>query len=215
MSERRSVVVTGYGAWEKTEANPAAQIVAGLKQRTWDDCNLVALEVPVVTGALYDWVEEALLTHRPAAWMGIGVAPGAAAIRAEMIGTNWRHFDVPDNAGVCLTATPVVEQGPAAYNADFPNQEIVAALKSAGIPAAISYSASTHLCNQMLYTSSHLIARHGLESRCGFLHVPLTPEHVARNSPPEELQASMALETMIDAAAIAVGQVISVMQSAA
>ncbi len=215
MANLQTVVVTGYGSWAMTEANPSAQILAGLNERSWEDCNLVTLEVPVVTDELYDRVEQALLTHKPMVWMSIGVAPGSPAIRAEMTGTNWRHFDVPDNAGARLSGVPVVDQGPAAYNANFPNHEIVAALKAAGIPATVSYTASTHMCNQMLYTSSHLIERHSLRTRCGFLHVPLTPEHVARQSPPEELQASMGLEMMTEAAAIALKQAILVMKAAA
>ena len=77
MADLETVVVTGYGAWAKTEANPAAQILAGLKERPWDDCNLVALEVPVVSDELYGRVEDALLTHKPAVWMSIGVWPGS------------------------------------------------------------------------------------------------------------------------------------------
>ena len=215
MADLETVVVTGYGAWAKTEANPAAQILAGLKERAWDDCNLVALEVPVISDELYDRVEDALLTHKPAVWMSIGVWPGSPLIRLETIGTNWRYFDVPDNSGDSLKGLPIVEQGPAAYNADFPNQEIVAALKAAGIPAMVSYTAGTHMCNQMLYTSSHLMNLQGLQARCGFLHVPLTPAHVARQPATEEPQASMGLEMMTEAAVIALKQAISVMNAAA
>ncbi len=220
MADLPTVVVTGYGAWAMTEANPSAQILTGLTARAWDDCHLVTLEVPVVSDELYDRVEQTLLTHRPRVWMSIGVAPGSPAIRAEMVGTNWRYFDVPDNSGTdnsgaSLSGRPVVEQGPAAYNADFPNHEIVAALKAAGIPAMVSYSAGTHLCNQMLYTASHLIERHGLQTRCGFLHVPLTPDHVARQSSPHEIQASMGLAMMTEAAAIALNQAIMEMKAAA
>ena len=215
MADSKKVVVTGYGAWEKTEANPSAQILGGLRQRTWADCELVALEVPVITAELHDWVEKTLLAQQPAVWMGIGVAPGSPAMRAEVIGTNWRHFDVPDNTGVSPQGEPVVDGGPAAYNADFPNKEIVAAWRAAGIPAVLSYSACTHMCNQMLYTSSHLIRKHALPTRCGFLHVPLTPEHVARHGSADTPEPSMSLELMTEAAVIALEQVISVMKAAA
>ena len=108
-----------------------------------------------------------------------------------------------------------MEEGPAAYNANFPNEEIVAALKASGIPAMVSYTAGTHMCNQMLYTSSHLMKLHGIQARCGFLHVPLTPGHVARQPASEDPQASMGLEMMTDAAVTALKQAISAMRAAA
>ena len=211
-----SIVVAGYGAWAAAEVNPASQILKGLRRRNWPRCQLVVIEIPVVSSELYGRIEKELLDLKPAAWIGLGIntAAVAAMIRAELVAINWRHFSVPDNAGYCADMETVLDQGPPAYNADLPNREIVAAMADAGIPATHSFSCGTHLCNQMLYTSRHLVETHGLSTVCGFLHIPRTPEFVAKRSGPDELTVAMGLEIpsmgldmMTEAVAIAVDRV--------
>lgn len=200
MPSKPCFIVAAYGSWAKAATNPAAQILASLRDLSWEGFSLVGIEVPVVSAGLKDLVEKNLREHKPAFWLSLGVAPGAHHLRAEMLGTNWLDFGVPDNDGACPQAEPIIVGGPVAYNADFPNHEIVDKLRSEGIPAAVSYSAGTHMCNQMLYTTSHLIAAHKLNTRCGFLHVPLSPENVAQQPSTEEPRASMDL-SMMNAAA--------------
>ena len=216
MADLPTIVVAGYGAWASAEVNPASQVLENLSRRDWANCRLITIEVPVVSGALYERVERALLEVKPAAWIGLGVntAADAAIIRAEKMAINWRHFNVPDNAGFRANMEPVVDAGPAAYSADFPNEAIVDALKVAGIPAAHSFHCGTHMCNQMLYTSRHIAEVHGLNTRCGFIHVPRTTEFVAKHSWPEDPSQpmvpeipSMGLEMMSEAVAIAVDHV--------
>lgn len=210
MSGSKTIIVAGYSAWAKTQTNPAMLVMHGVEAREWPDHTLIALEVPVRTHGLQNLIETTLREHRPDIWLGIGVAAGAPTLRLEMVGTNWRDFDVPDAAGVCMSREPVIEGGPAAYNATIPNAQIVEAIRAAGIPAIISYSAGSHMCNQMLYTTRHLSKQHGLATLCGFLHVPLTPAHVADDEVTPEPLASMALDMMIEGACIAVAQIVSV-----
>ena len=209
MSVSKTIVVAGYSAWAKTQTNPATLVMRGVEAQEWPGHNLIALEVPVRTHDLHDLIDTTLREHRPDIWLGIGVAAGAPTLRLEMVGTNWRDFDVPDAAGVCMSCEPVIEDGPAAYEATTPNAQIVGAIRSAGVPAIVSYSAGNHMCNQMLYTTRHLSERHGLETMCGFLHVPLTPAHVADHDVTHEPLASMALDMMIEGACIAVTQSIN------
>ncbi len=201
---KRKVVVAGYGSWAMTASNPAALTLERLRQQTWPDCELVAVEVPVQTNALFPLVEEMLTTHRPDLWLGLGVYPQTMTIRMEAIGVNCRDFVVADNDGVKLEGVPILEDGPAAYFSTLPSRSIVAEMRKAGIPAELSYSAGTHMCNQMLYTSLHLIEREGLSTRCGFLHVPCTPEFVAERQEVDGVQPSLPLSIMAEAATLAV-----------
>ncbi len=213
MAEPPTVVVAGYGVWASAKVNPCTQILEGLKHRDWPDCRVAAIEIPVVSNALYQRIEEILLDMKPRAWLGLGVntLPSAAIIKAEKVGINWRHFGVPDNAGFRANMQAVVEEGPAAYIADYPYETAVCEMKAAGIPAYQSFHAGTHLCNQMLYTSRHLAELHGLGTRCGFIHVPRTTEYISQLAWPSDLHPSMGLEIpslsltmMTEAVAIAV-----------
>lgn len=187
-----------------TSSNPAALTLERLRGQAWPDCEMIALEVPVRTQGLTAFVEEALTTHRPDFWLGLGVAPEIMTIRMEAIGVNCRDFIVPDNDGVQLRGDAILEQGPAAYFSTLPSRGIVEAMLKAGIPAELSYSAGTHLCNQMLYTTLHLTQQQGLATRCGFLHVPYTPEFVAEHLAQVGIQPSLPLSVMAKAATLAV-----------
>lgn len=208
MNTSKTIVVTSYGAWAKTATNPAAQVLQQVKTAPWGGHKLIPIELPVLTNDLFSMVDRTMEEHVPDIWLSIGVAPGAATMRIETVGTNWRDFDVPDNAGIHAVAQPVIADAPAAYNSTTPNSEIAAAINAAGIPATVSFSAGTHLCNQMLFTSRHIAEQRGLKTICGFLHVPYSPDHVVQHCLPANPQPSMALDMMVRATTITIEQCI-------
>jgi pyroglutamyl-peptidase len=77
---------------------------------------------------------------------------------------------------------------------------MVAALKAQGIPASVSNSAGTFVCNHLFYGLMHLLAAEGGQRRGGFIHVPFLPEQAARLNG----QPSMGLETLVRGLEIAV-----------
>ncbi|WP_412552337.1 hypothetical protein [Shimia sp. MIT1388] len=190
MTQKPTILVSGYGSWAKAKNNPAALVAERLGQEEFECCNLVAVELDVDTNALQDNVNRLLDTHQPDGWIGLGVS-GAAVVQPEMVGINWRHFSVPDVTGAYLRATPIVENGPAAYNATLPCVEMVEKLRANHIPAALSFSAGTHLCNQLIYTLAHTAEQRGITLRSGFVHIPQSPENIAEKSGLEEYGASM------------------------
>lgn len=198
MTQKPTILVSGYGSWAKAKNNPAAQVAARLGQEVFECCNLVAVELDVDTNALQDNVNHLLDVHEPDGWIGLGVS-GAAVVQPEMVGINWRHFSVPDAAGAQLRATPIVEGGPAAYDASLPCVEMVTKLRSQSIPAALSFAAGTHLCNQLIYTLAHTAILRGIGLRSGFVHIPQSPENIAEKSGLEEYGASMDLAMSIRA----------------
>jgi pyroglutamyl-peptidase len=197
------ILVAGYGAWAKAENNPAAQVVGELGKRDWAGCEVIGHVMHVHSDDLSKSIETLLDTHQPDAWVGIGVS-GAAIIQTEMVGVNWLHFDVPDVSGAHLNLAPIISGGPVGYNATLSNAEMVEAMIAAGIPAAVSFSAGTHLCNQMLYTTAHVIEKRGLETLTGFIHVPQTPANIAQMQDRKRQSASMSLAMTTDAIAICI-----------
>jgi pyroglutamyl-peptidase len=168
------VLVAGFGSWAKAQANPARDIALTLGARTWGGCEVIGVELPVDTTNIASEIDRLLIQHSPDAWIGVGMS-SAAVVEAEMVGINWRDFDVPDVGGKKIGRSAIIEDGPAAYFATLPNYECVDAIRSAGVPSEVSFHAGTHLCNQMLYTTSHLIKARGMRTLAGFIHVPRTP----------------------------------------
>lgn len=203
MTHKPTILVSGYGSWAKAKNNPAALVAARLGQEEFECCDLVAVELDVDTNALQDNINRLLDTHQPDGWIGLGVS-GAAVVQPEMVGINWRHFSVPDVTGAHLRATPIVENGPAAYNATLPCAEMVEKLRANHIPAMLSFSAGTHLCNQLIYVLGHTAKTRGMSLRNGFVHIPQSPENIAEKCGADDDGASMDLATSTRAIRICV-----------
>lgn len=203
MTKKPTILVSGYGQWAKAAVNPAAQVAHRLRQEDHPDCTLITAELPVDSAALQGEVDRLLDLHAPDGWIGLGV-PGAAVVQPEMVGINWRHFSVPDAAGEVARVSPIVPDGPAAFNATLPCPEMVEALLANGIPAALSFSAGTHLCNQLIYTLGHSTERRGIPLRSGFVHIPQSPENVAQMEGMTPITPSMSLETATRAIGVCV-----------
>lgn len=203
MAHQPKILVAGYGPWAKAENNPAAQTVEELRKYEWAHCDVSFHVLPVRSASLEDTVSALLDEHRPDAWVGIGVSD-AGVIQPEMVGINWRHFSVPDVSGTKFEKTPVLTDGPDAYNATLPNAKMVEAVNTAGIPAALSFHAGTHLCNQMLYTTAHLVKQQGLSTLHGFIHVPQTPSNIAMTQHRKAHLPSMSLPMITEAIAICI-----------
>lgn len=204
MGARPTIIVAGYGSWAEADVNPASQILVELEKTSWPECHLVCLEIPVESATLLQRLDEYFVKYAPDAWIGLGVNSTGATINPELVGINWRHFMTPDISGATAHMLPIIQGGPVAYGSDLPNQAIVERLCAAQIPAALSFHAGTHCCNQMLYSVRHIVETRGLKTLSGFIHVPQTPANIARRRHPKQMGSSMSLEVMSRAIAMAV-----------
>ncbi|MGH8648309.1 MAG: pyroglutamyl-peptidase I, partial [Burkholderiales bacterium] len=105
------------------------------------------------------------------------------ALCVERVAVNIQDARIPDNDGAQPTDAPVVAGGPAAYLSTLPVRAAVAALRAAELPAQLSMSAGTFVCNHVFYGLMHLAATRGHAFRGGFLHVPCLPQQAAGNAP--------------------------------
>jgi pyroglutamyl-peptidase len=108
----------------------------------------------------------------------LGLAGGRARLALERVAVNVMDFEIADNAGYRATGEPCVAGGPAAYFSTLPLEAMLEALGADGVPAYLSSSAGTYLCNQTFYTTRHLLASQGHEIPAGFIHLPLSPSMV-------------------------------------
>jgi len=131
-------------------------------------------------------------------------SPSQIAQALERVAVNVMDFDTPDNAGYRARGEPCVPGGPVAYFATLPLAAILAALLAEGIPAYVSNTAGTYLCNQTLYGTLHLLVQRGHPARAGFIHLPLLPAMVAASGLE---QPSMDAGLMVRAVEIALGVV--------
>ena len=196
MSKYPKIVVTGFEPFAHGSENPTLEVLAQLRRANDIEGDLTTIQLPVDSERISAITSENLDTLRPDLWISLGLAPGLAVIAVERIAANVMDFPIPDNVGVQHGGRAVFEDGPAAYMATLPVKTIATDLRASGIPAKVSNSPSTYLCNQMMYTVLHLVAEKGLKTRAGFIHVPAHPAFVARQSYPFVEMPSMNIELM-------------------
>lgn len=188
------ILVTGFEPFGGETVNPAAQVVEALPH-TIGGAALVKRILPVALGACDEALAAAVGTHRPGAILSIGQAGGRAAVTVERVGVNLDDFPIPDNGGNQPKNQPIDPRGPDAYLTDLPVAEMVEAIRARGVPAGVSMTAGTFLCNHVLYLARRLCEREGLACPCGFLHIPFLPQQVTDKPG----QPSMPLELSLKA----------------
>jgi len=186
------VLVTGFEPFGGETVNPSWEACTQLARRV-GGARIVTLRVPTVFGQAVAAVAGAIARHEPALVLMLGQAGGRAPLSVERVAINVDDARIADNAGAQPIDEPVAHDGPAAYFATVPVKAMVAAMRAAGVPAEVSNSAGTFVCNHLLYGVLHFLAASGRRVRAGFIHVPwLESQAVARPGEP-----GMALSTMV------------------
>lgn len=166
-----TVLLTGFDPFEGAAINPSWEAARALDGATIAGHRIVSVLLPVVFGDALDVLRRALATTSPALAICVGVAARRELVSIERIAINLDDARVPDNAGRQPVDAAVVHDGPAAYFSTLPVKSILRALEAAGIPAGISESAGTYVCNHVFYGLMHALAAQP-QVRGGFIHVP-------------------------------------------
>lgn len=175
----RPALVTGFEPYGGRGVNPASEVARALDGATTSGVPVVARTLPVSAVRLRSRIAEVLRELDPIVVISLGLWPGEALIRIERIGVNIADFEIADNEGTLLVDRPVGDNGPAAFAATLPIRQIEGALLDAGIPARLSSTAGTFLCNACLYSFLEESAAAPRARLCGFLHLPYVPTQVA------------------------------------
>ncbi|MEV1117072.1 pyroglutamyl-peptidase I [Actinosynnema sp. NPDC049800] len=175
------VLLTGFEPFGGEVTNPSWDAVDAVRP---DGYRLTKLRLPCVFDESIAVLRDALAAHRPDLVVCVGQAGGRVGITPERVAVNLDDARIPDNAGAQPIDEPVVRGGPAAYFTGLPVKACVAAVAAEGIPASVSHSAGTFVCNHVFYGLMHLIATEHPHVRGGFVHVPFSPEQAEAGGHP-------------------------------
>lgn len=172
------VLLTGFEAFGGERINPSWLAVQALHGREVAAHRVVAAQLPTVFGASRGELDAQLRRHRPALVLCVGQAGGRHAISLERVAINVDDARIPDNARAQPVDTPIEPRGPAAYFSTLPIKAMRQALLADGVPAEVSQTAGTFVCNHVFYGLMHRLAteRALAATRGGFIHVPWLPE---------------------------------------
>jgi pyroglutamyl-peptidase len=178
-STARHILVTGFEPFAGDTVNPSQELAKIVDGRVVGDCTVRSLVLPVQHEAAREAIVGALGAPGLAAVVQLGLAGGRARIALEQVAVNVMDYRIPDNQGDVVRDTPCVAGGLPAYFSTLPLRELVMALTVEGIPAYISHTAGTFLCNYTLYTTLHALACRSATIPAGFVHLPYLPTMVA------------------------------------
>lgn len=173
----RTFLLTGFNPYRNApDFNPTGKLARELDGNSVGGLRIVGTQLPVAVEDAGPRLRRLLDRVDPDAALAMGVAPGRPVMSVERVAVNVLDFRVPDNRGRKYRDRPIRRDGPDAYLSTLPIRRILAALKRERIPAELSDTAGTYLCNFAMYTILDGFATAGKKGPAGFIHVPQVPE---------------------------------------
>lgn len=199
------VLITGFEPFGGDNKNPTEIIAKTLNGKVINGAQIIGKILPISVKRAGPKLGRILNELKPDVVINLGLAPTYSNIAVERVALNILDARIPDNDGYQPIDEPIEKDASIAYFATLPVRAIVKELRDNGIPAVISYSAGTYLCNYVMFKTLHYSKLHDYPKKAGFIHVPYTPDQVVnkffllgKNTP------SMCLETEIKAVEIAI-----------
>lgn len=183
----KTVLITAFEPFGGELVNPSWEAVSHLHERMVCGAKVMAKQLPCAFGdaltALYAAIEEL----KPDLVIAVGQAGGRTDVTIERVGINVDDARIPDNLGNQPIDEAIVEGGPVAYFSTLPIKAIVEGIREAGIPASVSQTAGTYVCNHVMYGLMHYLEKHNslaknkTKIRGGFIHIPYLPEQAVKH----------------------------------
>jgi pyroglutamyl-peptidase len=184
--------VTGFLPYAGRGRNPSSEIAKALDGKSIRSTPVVGRTLPVSLADITTSTRNLLQELSPSVVISLGLWPGEPVIRIERVGLNVADFEIPDNVGRMATDERIIGNASAAKFSTLPARRIETALLDSGIPARVSNTAGTYLCNACLYSFLSAAEAMGEGLACGFIHVPYLPQQVA------QLQQSLKDEAQLE-----------------
>ncbi|WP_416175472.1 pyroglutamyl-peptidase I [Clostridium sp.] len=197
------ILVTGFDPFGNEKINPAFETINRLNDLI-DGAQIIKLQVPTVFNKSIKVVTEKIAEEKPDVVLCLGQASGRYTVTVERVAINIDDARIPDNENNQPVDSLIDPDGEPAYFSTIPIKKIVNDMKMNKIPAEVSNTAGTFVCNHLLYGVLSYIRKNKLNTKAGFIHIPLLPEQVVDkpNTP------SMNLTMLVDAINVAIKTIV-------
>lgn len=198
------ILVTGFDPFGGESINPAFEVIKKLKDEI-AGAEVIKLQVPTAFNKSVEKTVEKVAEIKPDFVLNIGQAGGRSDITVERVAININDARIPDN----LNQQPIDEvidaEGEAAYFATIPVKAIVQSIREKNIPASVSNTAGTYVCNHLMYGTLNYIHKNNLNTKAGFIHIPFLFQQVIK----KPNTAAMELDTMVQAIEAAIETIVT------
>lgn len=169
------LLISGFEPFGDDSLNPSWEAVALLPDMI-SGIELTKIKLPVAFGRAKDLLLEKAESIKPDFIIAVGLAAGRPSLSFEFVGINWQDARIADNRGYKPLGKRIEDAAPDAYFTTLPVHAMASALKEKNIPATLSYSAGTFVCNDVLFSLLHAANTKAQPYKAGFIHVPAIPE---------------------------------------
>lgn len=171
------ILLAAFDPFGGERINPALEAVKQVKSNI-EGYTVVKVKIPTVFHRSKEVLREKIQEIDPSIILVVGQAGGRAQISVERVGINLDDARIPDNEGNQPIDEKIIPKGPEAYFSNLPIKAMTDSIRRAGIPAAVSNTAGTFVCNHILYGLLDHIHKKKPQARGGFIHVPFIPAQV-------------------------------------
>lgn len=197
------IMITGFNPFNGEKVNPAQEVLKFLPD-TIKGHRLIKLNVETSFEKAASQVYDALLAEMPDYCINIGQAGGRSGITPEKIAINWVDASIADNMNYQPKGQKIVAKGMDGYFTQLPINAIVKNIRNSGLPAKVSNTAGTYVCNYLFYKVQYWRHTEFPNLKGGFIHIPYLPSQVLQSNQPSmslnDITNAMMimLETVID-----------------
>jgi len=182
------LLITGFDPFANEPINPAWEAVKLLPNKI-EDVEIIKLMIPTVFGDSMEKILESVELHNPDIIICVGLAGGRFDITVERVAINLDDARLADNAGNQPIDEKIYSDGENAYFSNLPIKAMVEEMHLSNVPASVSNTAGTYVCNHIMYSVLYHIKKNNIAKKGGFIHIPFITEQVIakRNMPFMEL----------------------------
>lgn len=178
------VLLTGFDPFGGELVNPAEEAVKMVSNNI-NGAEVIKITIPTVQTKSVKAIEEAVEKHNPDIVISVGQAGGRFDITPERVAINMDDFRIKDNEGNQPTDEIIKEDGQTAYFSNLPIKAMVKHMNENKIPATVSNTAGTFVCNHVMYGILYMIDKKYPNIKGGFIHIPYMTSQVIdkKNTP--------------------------------
>lgn len=174
------LLLTGFVPFLDNPINPTEEIVKRLKGRKINGYEIVTAVLPVDFNQSAEQLKKNIVASNPDVVIMLGLAAGRSKITPERIAINVKD-GAKDNEGYAPVDEPIDVEGADGLFTTLPIRKMVDALKENQLPATISNTAGTYLCNNMMYIALNEALKNDESYLAGFIHIPASHELAIQN----------------------------------
>jgi len=200
---KQKVLLTGFDPFGGEETNPSMEIAKALDGEGDREFLVVSAVLPVERFRAVDALVDLITEHKPDLVISLGVAVGRKDITLEKVAINFDDYRIADNGGNLPTGEPIKADGATAHFSTLPINRMCQEISTLGVPASVSFSAGTFVCNHLMYGALEHITSNSLQIRAGFIHVPQATEFAQTDDVP-----TLSLSEMTEAIKVAIAKAV-------